>query len=161
MSLIQIRKLLSTLSKTEMSQLKAEVDFLASASSKFLSPDQQLLYRNIIGGLRLRHVPYMPFNESENHKPRLRGYDHDGFLAAFDAVEMFILDNFSDESTFPGAVRNQFYCILIQSAIGGLVDAGKPAGIVGVLEVLKNPDGVMDYAFPGYARAGVLRSILG
>ena len=160
----KIRKLLPKLSKTEMSQLKVEVDFLASKSGKFLSPDQQLLYRNIIGGLSRRHIHYMPFNEAENHKPRLHGYNHDAFLAAFDAIEVFIYDNFistQKDGTFSGAVRHQFYSILVQCTISILIDVGKPAGIVSVLHALKDPDGIMDYAFPSYVRAGILRSILG
>ncbi len=164
MSLTQIRTLLSTLSKTEMSQLKVEVDFLSSKSGKFLSPDQQLLYRNIIGGLSRRHIRYMPFNEAENYKPRLHGYDHDAFLSAFDAIEIFIFDNLiagQKDSSFPGAMRHQFYSILVQCTISSLTNVGKPAGIVSVLKALNDPDGIMDYAFPSYVRAGILRSILG
>jgi len=160
MSLIEIRKQLPTLSKAELSQLKAEVDFLVGKSAQFLTPHQQMLYRNIIGALRRIHIPYMPYNEAENYKPRLRGYNHTQFMEAHGAVEEYIEECLSDAS-FPDPLRHQFYSILVWEAVRILNAADEPAGIKGVLETLKDPDKVLDNAFPGYARSGLLRNILG
>jgi hypothetical protein len=160
MPLTEIRKQLPGLSKTELAQLKLEVDFLVGKSTQFLNPYQQMLYRNIIGALRRIHIRYMPYNEQENHKPRLRGYNHAQFVDAYDAIEEYIQTDFLGQG-LPDALRHQFYSILVWEAVRILDSDHEPAGIKGVLETLKDPDMVLDHAFPGYARAVLLRNILG
>ncbi len=160
MPLTEIRKQLPGLSKAELAQLKMEVDFLVGKSAQFLTPYQQMLYRNIIGALRRIHIRYMPYNEQENFKPRIRGYNHAEFINAYEAIEEYITENFLGQG-LPDALRHQFYTIIVWEAVRILDNANTPAGIKGVLKTLKDPDMVLDHAFPGYARAGLLRNILG
>lgn len=160
MSLTEIRKQLPKLSKAELTQLKLEVDFLVGKPAQVLNSHQQMLYRNIIGALRRIHIRYMPFNEEENHRPRIRGYNHAQFIEVYDGIEEYIKECFGGK-TIPDALRHQFYSILVWEAVRILNDAQEPAGIKGVLSTLKDPDMVLDHAFPGYARSGLLRNILG
>lgn len=156
------QSMLASLPKRSGEQLKLlreRLAFLTDKPKKTLSPDEQLLYRELVGALR-GHVPFLPKEDEIGAVPRVLGFDIDRFRAGYAAV-LELMKEIEPEPA--GAKRIVFYRRCVEAVADGTrrMAGAEPWGIIKLVEGLLHVREFMDRTWPGYRESGLLGVILG
>lgn len=146
-------------SPQERERIKKELE-LANAIEPIqdkLSEKELKLYQHIIRVLQQKHQPFLPRGEDQTRYPRMKGFNSADFKEGFE-----ILENWMEEVGLKpkGPYLLRFYNFVAITLIDDCQRNGHPLSLKSIQQSLLEWPNVVEDAFPGYARAGLLQPLL-